>query len=253
MLSATGAPTVPAGIGGVRVTPPAAPAPRAFPRQLAGPRRLLQWRDVKAILIGLCFAPLIFAADTVEGLGYRWTVQQASDWSIANEELRLLVPGVPPAGQPRRPQKFALAQTEPFQRANLEVEMLPVSGALIIVFAWQDNAHYDYVHLSTDTGREQPNHNGVFHVFGGERVRISSLEGPVTFKTREWTPIKLVFDGVTGHCYAEVNGQLNPSLEAYDLSLRSGLIGLGSFDNTGSFRKIHLTGEAAANTPPTRP
>ena len=164
-----------------------------------------------------------------------------------------MVPGEPPPGQPRRPQKFALAQTQPFQRATLEGEMRPNEGALIIVYAWRDNAHYDYVHLSPDTARSQPNHNGVFHVFGGERVRISPLEGPVTFTAKEWTPIKLVFDGVTGHCYVEVNGQRNPSLEAYDLSLRSGLIGVGSFDNTGSFRKIHLTGEAANTPAPGRP
>jgi hypothetical protein len=208
---------------------------------------------MKAVLIGLCLTPLVFAADTIEGLGYRWTVQQASDWSIANEELHLLVRGVFPAGQPRRPQKYALAQTDPFQRATLEVELRPDTGAVMIVYAWRDDTHYDYFHLSSDTGVEQPNHNGVFHVFGGERVRISPQEGPPVFAAipaKDWTPVKMVFDGSTGHCYVEVNGRRNPSLEAYDLSLRSGLIGVGSVDMTGSFRKIHLTGEAAAGSHP---
>ena len=48
----------------------------------------------------------------------------------------------------------------------------------IIVYAWKDPLHFDYVHLSTDAAQEQPVHNGVFHVYGGDRVRISTDEGP---------------------------------------------------------------------------
>jgi hypothetical protein len=40
-----------------------------------------------------------------------------------------------------------------------------------------------------------------------------------------------------------VNGKRNPSLEAVDLSLRHGRVGLGSFDETGDFRNVKITGE----------
>jgi hypothetical protein len=94
-----------------------------------------------------------------------------------------------------------------------------------------------------DTAASQNVHNGMFHIFGGERVRISSLEGPGSLPTQDWTPVRLVFDGETGKCYVEVNGKRNPSLEAADLSLRWGRVGLGSFDETGDFRNVRVSGE----------
>ena len=188
-------------------------------------------------------ASQLLAAETVEAFRYRWTVQQAADWSVLPGELRLVVPGEPPPGVPRRPQKFALAQTEPFRRVTVDAEVRRNQRSLIVVYAWQDDAHYDYAHISVDLASKVNAHNGMFHVFGGERVRISSLEGPPSLPKQEWTPVKLVFDGETGHCFVEVNGSRNPSLEAYDLSLRYGLVGLGSFDETGSFRNVRISGE----------
>jgi hypothetical protein len=75
------------------------------------------------------------------------------------------------------------------------------------------------------------------------KLRISPLDGPPSFDTADWTPVKLVFDGETGRCYVEVNGKRNPSLETVDLSLRWGRVGLGSFDETGNFRNVKITGE----------
>ena len=69
------------------------------------------------------------------------------------------------------------------------------------------------------------------------------MDGPASFPAPERTPVRLVFDGGTGHCYVEVNGRRNPSLDAFDLSLRRGLVGLGSFDETGAFRKVRISGE----------
>ena len=71
---------------------------------------------------------------------------------------------------------------------------------------------------------------------------MSSLEGPGSLPTQDWTPVKLVFDGESGHCYVEVNGKRNPSLDAVDLSLRWGRVGLGSFDEPGDFRNVKVTG-----------
>ena len=93
------------------------------------------------------------------------------------------------------------------------------------------------------TAAKQNVHNGMFHVFGGERVRMSPLDGPPSFETNEWTPVKLIFDGEVGRCYVEVNGKRNPSLDAVDLSLRWGRVGFGSFNETGNFRNVKITGE----------
>jgi hypothetical protein len=204
---------------------------------------------MRAVFVALTLVGIVSAANTVQALGYRWTVQQASDWSAAPDQLKLLVPGEPPPGVPRRPQKFALAETDPFRRVTVEAEVRRNQGSLIIVYAWQDAAHFNYAHLSVDTAAKQVVHNGMFHIFGGERVRISSLDGPASLPTREWTPVKLVFDGDSGRCYVEINGKSNPNLEAYDLSLRHGRVGFGSFDETGDFRKVRITGEFTSPHP----
>jgi len=116
---------------------------------------------------------------------------------------------------------------------------------LILIYGWQDANHYNYAHISSDAARAVNVHNGIFHVFGGERVRISSLEGPGSFTGGDWTPVRLEFDGETGRCHVEVNGKRNPSLEGVDLSLRSGGVGLGSFNETGWYRNVRITGAAA--------
>ncbi len=157
--------------------------------------------------------------------------------------LKLLVSGEPPAGQPRRPTKYAIADTGPFRKVTIDAEIRRNARSLILVYAYQDEAHYNYAHISSDAAKKQPVHNGMFHVFGGERVRISSLDGPESLPDKDWTPVKLVFDGDTGRCYIEVNGKRNPSLEAVDLSLRSGRVGLGSFNETGDFRNVRIIGE----------
>jgi hypothetical protein len=199
---------------------------------------------MKILLAFIGLTSLLAAAETLSVFGEKWTIQTpAADWSVGNNLLQLKTSSEPVAGQPRRPTHFALLESKPYSKATVEADMKRNGRSLIIVYAWQDDAHYDYAHISSDDAVKQNVHNGMFHVFGGERVRMSSLEGPASFTTQDWTPVKLVWDGSTGHCYVEVGGKRNPSLEATDMSLRWGRIGLGSFDETGDFRNVKVTGE----------
>ncbi len=91
---------------------------------------------------------------------------------------------------------------------------------------------------------KQPAHNGVFHVYGGERVRISSEQGPAAFpETGKWYHARLVHVAKTGTVTVTVDGRPLPSLTAVDLSLGPGQVGLGSFDETGAFRNLRITPE----------
>ncbi len=194
-------------------------------------------------LLCLTCLPLFASPDEITAFQNQWTVQQASDWSFENGVLHLKVSAEPPPGQPRRPTKFALLNSKPYRKVTVEAEVKRNARSLIIVYAWQDPAHYNYAHLSSDPATKVNVHNGIFHVFGGERVRISPLDGPPSFDSMDWTPVKLVFDGSTGRCYVEVNGKRNPSLDAADLSLAWGRVGFGSFDETGDFRNVKIAGE----------
>jgi hypothetical protein len=185
------------------------------------------------------------AADTLDVFGRQWSVPVASDWKVDQEDgtqvLRLVRNRGPLPG-PRRPIQFALADPGTYGRVTVEADVEPLGASLMIVFAYRDEAHFDYAHLSIDPASEQPVHNGIFHVYGGERVRISSDRGPASFSARSrWYHVKLTHDAKTGAVDVTVDGRAVPSLQAVDLSLGPGKTGVGSFDETGVFRNITIT------------
>lgn len=190
-------------------------------------------------------------ADVIEAFGYRWRVPVAADWRVSGagsaQTLELLVPR--PSLQPRRPTQFALAETPDFVKVTLEAEVKKEPEALrkrrtslILVYAWRDEAHFNYAHLSVDRASEVAVHNGIFHVYGGERVRISPTDGPAALTSEAWHRVRLVHDGASGRVEVWVNGRLLPALQAVDLSLRAGKVGLGSFFDLGSFRNVKIEG-----------
>jgi hypothetical protein len=208
-------------------------------------------RPVLVLLAAVLATP---AADWIEAFGHRWRVPVAQDWAVVSEDgvetLRLLV--ARPQLQPRRPIQYALAETPDFSRVTLEAEVRnePASErgrrtSLILVYAWRDEAHFNYAHLSVDSAQQVPVHNGIFHVYGGERVRISPTEGPPALTSEDWHRVRLEHDGATGRVRVSVNGKALPALEAVDLSLRRGKVGLGSFFDLGSFRRVRIEGVPA--------
>ncbi|HTQ55126.1 MAG TPA: hypothetical protein VMI94_11740 [Bryobacteraceae bacterium] len=197
------------------------------------PRRVL----ILAALSALCAN----GADTLSVMGRTWTVPVAADWSAEGGVLRLVTHRGPLPG-PRRPIQFALTDVPPYGRLSIEADVMPLERSLMIVFAYIDPAHFDYAHLSIDTAAVQPVHNGIFHVYGGERVRISGERGPAAFAASgRWYHVKLLHDSVTGTVQVAVDGRPVPALRAVDLSLGPGKIGFGSFDETGAFRNIRIT------------
>lgn len=186
------------------------------------------------------------AADRLEAFGQRWSVPLGADWRVTREdgeETLELITARPKADSPRKPFQYALLEGPPIEKFTIECEARKQSprGSLIIVYAWRGPSHFNYVHLSDDTGSEQPVHNGIFHVYGGDRVRISPEQGPCALPTAGWHKVRVVYDSATGLVETWVDGQLNPSLRGADLSLGAGRVGLGSFFNTGGFRRFRMT------------
>ena len=193
-------------------------------------------------MVSLCVAA---AAAPLSLWGIRWSVPESSDWKSTVEQgtpvLQLLSGKAPAASQPRRPVQFALADAGPFTGVTLSADLQPLGRSLILVYAYQDPAHFDYAHLSTDTAVKEPHHNGIFHVFGGERVRISDTSGPEAFNDgHRWYRVVLKWNGRTGEVKVSVDGHFVPALHAIDLSLTRGRIGIGSFDEKGNFRSVRL-------------
>ncbi len=206
---------------------------------------------MKLIAMLAIAAATLSAADTFKVFGREWQVPAGTDWKVdqdnGTEVLRMVEHRGPLPG-PRRPIQFALTDTD-YARVTVEADVKPLGRSLMIVFAYRDAAHFDYAHLSTDTGTKQPVHNGVFHVYGGERVRISDEHGPAAFAaTGRWYHVKLVHDAKAGTVSVAVDGQTLPSLKAVDLSLAGGKVGIGSFDETAEFKNVKITAIGAAAT-----
>lgn len=182
------------------------------------------------------------SAESIEAFGQRWSVPSAYEWLVEGsgpgQAVRMLV--ARPSVQPRRPSQYALAETAAFGEVTVEAEVKRDGGSLILVYAWRDENHFNYAHLSADAAAKQPVHNGIFHVYGGDRVRISNQDGPAALPTTEWTPVKLSYSARTGEVWVEVAGNRLPSLQAIDLSLGVGRVGLGSFFETAQFRNIRI-------------
>ena len=206
----------------------------------------------KVICSALLPLALCAAADTIEVFGLRWKVPIASDWKIEHADgapvLQLLVPR--PSTAPRRPTQYALAETLDFVNVTVEAEMKKEPEAmrhrhtsLMIVYAWRDPDHFNYAHLSVDSGEEAAQHNGIFHVDGGDRVRISPRQGPGSLLEEKWYAVRLVCDGRTGDVRVFVDGKTSPSLHAVEPKFRAGKVGIGSFFDMGSFRGVKISGK----------
>ena len=202
----------------------------------------------RPLLAVLLLATPLLCADTMEAFGHKWSVPVAADWKVEKidgiDTLRLTVPR--PQTSPRRPNQFAILEAGPYKKVVFEVEVKKEPAdlrnrhtSLMFAYAFQDEAHFNYVHVSVDAAKQQPVHNGVFHVFGGERVRISPLEGPHTLEEK-WQKVRVEFDGSTGRVKCFVDGQTSPSITAIDESLRWGKIGIGSFFDIGDFRNFKI-------------
>jgi len=200
---------------------------------------------MRFLALMLAAASILSASDTLHVFGKTWQVVNAADWRISEEsgeQILSLITHRGPLPGPRRPIQFAIAETPVLRKAKVELDARPHGRSLMIVFGYRDPAHFDYAHLSIDTAAREPHHNGIFHVYGGERVRISAEDGPAAFpETNHWYHVMLEWNGSSGDVRVSVDGRDIPALHAVDLSLNSGRVGLGSFDETGDFRNVKIT------------
>lgn len=186
------------------------------------------------------FLLLSLAADSIDAFGQKWRVPYGSEWTFQNGALVMLA-ARPQESNPRYPIQYALLEGEEYESFTLECEVKRDSGSLILVYNWQDAAHFNYVHLSVDSSERVIVHNGIFHVYGSDRSRISKAKGPGSLPTTDWTKVRMDYNAKSGRIEVLVNNEPNPSLVAVDVSLTKGKVGLGSFFDTAQFRNFKIT------------
>ena len=174
----------------------------------------------------------------------RFTLDGSGTWELKDRMLVLTKAGTP-GGPIRRPAALAVLQSDPLVRATVQVEMRSTAPEevknrdLEIIFGYESPRRFYYVHLA---GITDPNHNGIFLVNNKDRRRIDDGRAPPQLTDREWHRVRLERDGATGQIDVFVDGAEKPALHATDTTIDAGRVGLGSFDDTGEFRRFSVAG-----------
>jgi hypothetical protein len=173
-------------------------------------------------------------------------LDESGEWRLTGGVLALVKEGTP-AGPIRRPAALAILKSEPFGRVTLELDVrstAPVDLAVRdvnLVVGYESPTRFYYVHLSGVTGAV---HNGIFVVADADRRRIDPGTTPPLLKDLAWHRVKVERDPASGRIDVFVDDLTKPAMSAVDTTIRSGRVGVGSFDETGEFRNIVVTGAA---------
>jgi hypothetical protein len=118
--------------------------------------------------------------------------------------------------------------------------------SMVVVFGYQDPAHFYYVHF----GKRTDDHaNQIFIVDGAPRVKISTKTTPGTPWDDAWHRVKIVRDVADGKIDIYFDDMDNPVMTADDKTFAWGQIGIGAFDDLGNFDQIVLRGNVVAPEP----
>jgi hypothetical protein len=164
-------------------------------------------------------------------------------WVVRNQTLVLEKAGVP-SGPIRRPAALAILKSAPFADLTFSAEVrstapvdLDVRDVQLIV-GYQSPTQFYYVHLGRKT---DPVHNGIFLVNNADRKRIDEPTSRPRLVDQAWHRVRLERDVTAGTIRVFVDDDPAPALSAVDRTLTSGRVGVGSFDETGEFRALHVT------------
>ncbi len=111
---------------------------------------------------------------------------------------------------------------------------------LCLFFGYQNPDHFYYVHL----GQKMDDHaNQIFIVNGAPRIKISEKTNEGTpWKDGNWHDVKIVREVESGLIEVYFDDMKTPVMSAHDKTFDWGKVGVGSFDDTGMFDDVSLSG-----------
>ncbi len=226
-----------------------------------------------AVLIAASATSLTRAADrtvslTPEHVAREWTMTDSSAWKAVPDPsggaLELFGES---AYKPevRSPLNIALLNDSGVGDFTLELEALQTGKEyghrdLCLFFGFQNPTQFYYVHMAS--AADEHAHN-IFLVDKAPRraIATTTTKGIEWGSTNSWHHIKLERSVKEGAIRVYFNDLAKPIMTAQDKTFGVGSIGVGSFDDTGKFRAIHLNAPAIAkshvefpkNPSPTKP
>jgi hypothetical protein len=165
-------------------------------------------------------------------------------WIVRGDTLVLEKAGVP-GGPIRRPAALAILKSEPLKDVTFSVELkstapenLDVRDVQVIV-GYQSPSQFYYIHLSAKTDGV---HNGIFLVNNADRRRLDEPTSRPRLVDQAWHRVRVERKISDGSIQVFVDNDPSPALSTTDRTLIWGRVGIGSFDETGEFRAIEVTG-----------
>ncbi len=200
-------------------------------------------------------AKLLFSDDFSKGADH-WQPSDPAAWKVVDTDhgkaysLTLSVnDGKKTTYKPpyRSPFSFSLLKDISVGDFTLEVQAQSTCKPynhqdLCLFFGYQDPAHFYYAHL----GRKTDDHaNQIFIVNGADRAKISTKTTEGTPWTKGWHQLKVVRSVGDGSIEVFFDDTKTPAMTATDKHFTWGQVGVGSFDDTGNFTDVKLTGVEA--------
>jgi hypothetical protein len=191
--------------------------------------------------------PLLFTDDFEQGAD-RWQATDAKAWKIVKTE------------QGCHYNQFQTSKYKPTHRSPLNIALvkdLRVTDFVLeakvqstgkdvahrdmcLFFGYQDPAHFYYVHIA----KQADDHaNQIFIVNGADRVKISKTSTKGTPWNDGWRRVKIVRRVADGHIAIYFDDMKTPIMTAQDKTFVWGQVGIGSFDDTGNWDDVRISGE----------
>ena len=192
-----------------------------------------------------------FEDGSTEGL----VPKNAENWRVVDDDgskvYTLLEPGE--FGEIRAPSAWSVIADFPvgsFEftgRMKCHTEPETLARDMLVIFHYQDPTHFYYVHFSASSDGL---HNVIGLVNGADRVKINrEAPGETVYRLTdmEWHDFKVTYDSETGEIQAFMDEMTTPIITASDSTLPHVLVGVGSFDDIGSFDDLILSGEVVTH------
>src|SRR5688500_14456766 len=173
-----------------------------------------------------------------------WDLDGNGRWRVSGQTLVLEKEGVP-GGTLRRPAALAMLNGDPLTDLTMKLELRSTAPADLavrdvqLIVGYQSPSQFYYVHLSAKTDAV---HNGIFIVDNADRKRIDQPNPMAYLTDQAWHRLRLERNVRTGSITVFFDDNPTPILSAVDKTLTWGRVGVGSFDETGEFRNVEVTG-----------
>lgn len=188
----------------------------------------------------------LFEDDFSKGMG-RWKPTDAKAWKvIETKDGKALSQHAQSKYKPkvRSPLNYALVKGLVVGDFVLEAKVKSTARDyghrdVCLFFGWQSPEKFYYVHLAK---KADDHANQVFIVNDKPRVKISKTTTDGTSWTDGWHQVKIVRKVSDGTIEVFFDDMKKPVMTAADKTFTSGQVGVGSFDDTGDWRDVKVSG-----------